>query len=233
MSEQHLVKIPLFPLETVLFPHATLQLHIFEDRYQQLVRDCGELSGIFGIVLLRSGDFVSDTVEPYMVGTVVEITQMHSYPNGQVEIQVHGLHRFRIRKFDYSQAYLSGWIEGLDEIDLDRESDYDQLIESAENGFQTIIQGLIGQPGHDVQVIFPPSAIALSFAIANLLQIENREKQRLLEMDSTEDRLRELIPAMKQQALAIDLDRDAFIAERSSIVYRVSPSDLADWTGAN
>jgi Lon protease-like protein len=233
MSEPHLVKIPLFPLETVLFPHATLQLHIYEDRYRQLVHDSGELSGIFGIVLLRTGDFATDLAEPYMVGTAVEITQLHSYPDGQIEIQVHGLHRFRIRKFDYDEPYLSGWIEGLDEIDLERDLDFERLIESAESGFQAIIQGLIGQPGREVQVIFPPTATALSFAIANLLQIENREKQRLLEMDSTEDRLRELIPAMKEQTLAIELDRDAFIAERTSIVYRVSSSDLADWTGAN
>lgn len=233
MSELHLVKIPLFPIEAVLFPHATLQLHIYEDRYRQMVHDCGELTGIFGIVLLRNPETLPENLEPYMVGTVVEITQFYSYPDGQIEIQVHGLRRFRIRKLDYSEPYLSGWVESLEEIEFDRDSDYDQLIDSAEHGFQQIIQGLIGQPGHEVQVIFPPSATALSFAIANLLQIENRDKQRLLEMDSTEDRLRELIPAMQAQALAIDLDRSAFVAERSSIIYRVTSSDLAEWTGAN
>ncbi|HVL39075.1 MAG TPA: LON peptidase substrate-binding domain-containing protein, partial [Fimbriimonadaceae bacterium] len=74
-----LEEMPLFPLNTVLFPYATVQLHVFEDRYRDLVRNCIEFDRPFGIVLIRNGDEVGGQAEPYMVGTAVRIVQVHHF----------------------------------------------------------------------------------------------------------------------------------------------------------
>ena len=52
-------KLPLFPLNTVLFPGAPIQLHIFEERYRLMIGRCLEQSSPFGVVLIRSGSEVS------------------------------------------------------------------------------------------------------------------------------------------------------------------------------
>ena len=69
----HLEEIPLFPLHTVLFPHASLHLNVFEERYHQMLRYCLEYDQPFGIVLIRSGSEVGGAAEPYMVGTACRI----------------------------------------------------------------------------------------------------------------------------------------------------------------
>src|SRR5579863_7566944 len=108
---QELEELPLFPLSTVLFPYATVQLHVFEERYRQLVHDCLQLDTSFGIVLIRSGPEVGGQAEPYMVGTTVRITRVHTYDDGRMDIQVQGERRFRIRRIDNTKAYLVGHVE--------------------------------------------------------------------------------------------------------------------------
>jgi len=49
-------KLPLFPLNTVLFPGMVLPLHVFEDRYKQMIGACLEDDSGFGVVLIRSGE---------------------------------------------------------------------------------------------------------------------------------------------------------------------------------
>ena len=117
MSEK-LEELPLFPLETVLFPYAALQLHVFEERYRDMVRDCMSSDKPFGIVLIRSGDMTGGSAEPYMVGTAVRIVQVYTYEDGRLDIQVQGERRFRIRKIDESKPYLVGWVEPVIELDV-------------------------------------------------------------------------------------------------------------------
>ena len=66
MSEK-LEELPLFPLQTVLFPYAEQYLHIFEERYQEMVQLCLKEDRPFGVVLIRSGSEVGPA-EPYLVG---------------------------------------------------------------------------------------------------------------------------------------------------------------------
>ena len=74
-----LEQLPLFPLNTVLFPYASIQLHVFEERYQAMVRECIAADTPFGIVLIRSGFEVGEIADPYRVGTAVRIKEVHNY----------------------------------------------------------------------------------------------------------------------------------------------------------
>src|SRR5947207_994253 len=100
---QSLEELPLFPLNAVIFPYAALQLHIFEERYRDMVRNCLEFDRPFGIVLIRSGGETGHA-DPYMVGTAVRITGVRNYDDGRMDIEVQGERRFRIRELDESQT---------------------------------------------------------------------------------------------------------------------------------
>jgi Lon protease-like protein len=230
---ERLEEMPLFPLETVLFPFAALQLHIFEDRYRAMVHECVERDIPFGIVLIRSGKVVGGPAEPYMVGTAVRIQHMHTYQDGRMDIQVQGERRFRIRKLDFSKPFLVGYVEPVEEEEALEEGDEPELVDQARHGFEALIQAILSKPEYAVQVVFPPDPAMLSFTIANLLPLENIDKQRLLETTSTKERLRELVPILQTQLEEIDQNREMYSSMRAARVYRLNHEDLADWTGPN
>src|SRR4051794_30925127 len=79
-------RIPLFPLGTVLFPGMPLPLHVFEPRYQELVRGCLEGDRTFGGCLIRSGQEVGGPADPYPVGTTCEILQVDRLDGGRLRL---------------------------------------------------------------------------------------------------------------------------------------------------
>ena len=108
-------EIPLFPLNLVLFPMQSLALHIFEERYKEMIRLCIETDSPFGIVLLERGQAEEglSRVEPLpsMVGCTAQISQVQELPDGRMNIVVVGRERFRVQSFDDAKAYLRGIVE--------------------------------------------------------------------------------------------------------------------------
>ena len=105
------IEISLFPLNTVLFPGQVLPLHIFEDRYRLMIRQCLAEENPFGVVLIRRGQEVGETAEPHMVGTIARIRESSHLPDGTMNIVSVGLERFRIRRLIHDQPYLRGEVE--------------------------------------------------------------------------------------------------------------------------
>jgi Lon protease-like protein len=222
MSEK-LEEIPLFPLETVLFPYAALQLHIFEERYRSMVRECVDHDKPFGIVLIRSGQSVGENAEPYMVGTAVRIVQVYTYEDGRLDIQVQGERRFRIRRIDESRPFMVGFVEPVVELDIQDTEFAQYVISRARDNFQTFVEGLFARQDFNVQVRFPTDPVALSFTIANLLTMENLEKQRLLELTDTVERLQGLVPILERNILEA----------KTQTYRRLRPEDLREWIHVN
>ena len=170
---QHLEELPLFPLNAVLFPYAQLQLHIFEERYRLMVNRCVELDAPFGIVLIRNGSEVGDS-EPYMVGTVVRILNVHRYDDGRLDIQVQGERRFRIRQLDETQPYLVGHVEPVVELEWEDTFENRDVLKRSQEECEALVQKRFEQQGFSVRVMFPKDPTALSFTIANLLSMNSR-----------------------------------------------------------
>jgi len=109
--------LPLFPLGTVLYPGLLLPLHIFEERYRQLVRDLldnGEAPR-FGVVAIREGreTGVTGVSSLYPVGCTAVLRQVQKYPDGRYDIVSVGAQRFRLLELDDSAPYLRGEVELL------------------------------------------------------------------------------------------------------------------------
>jgi Lon protease-like protein len=91
--------LPMFPLGTVLFPHAALPLHIFEERYRALAETCLRADGRFGVVLIERGYEVGGGDTRFGVGTVARIVDAARTPDGRYLLATVGTERFRIRKW--------------------------------------------------------------------------------------------------------------------------------------
>lgn len=220
----HLEELPLFPLHTVLFPYAQLQLHVFEERYREMVRACVEFDRPFGIVLIREGEEVGGIAAPYMVGTVVRILRVIPYEDGRMDIHVEGERRFRIRELDEdSKPYLVGKVEPVIELELDEDEPARTLFIEARDQFEQLIQKIFARQEFEVKVKLPTDPVVLSFTIANMLHMENLAKQRLLETTDTMERVNTLMPILQLQNLES--------AQPSH--YRIGSEDLRDWITPN
>jgi Lon protease-like protein len=90
--------LPLFPLNTVLFPQGVLPLKVFEARYTDMIRDCMKTETPFGVVLIKSGSEVGAAAEPEMIGTLAYIKQWDMENLGVLLLRTEGGARFRIVK---------------------------------------------------------------------------------------------------------------------------------------
>jgi len=108
------MKLPLFPLNTVLFPGALLPIHIFEERYKALVKYCLRENVQFAVVLIKEGREVTGPSVPYSIGVLARITQVEELQEGRYNILCQGEERFRITALDRRSAeYLQADIELL------------------------------------------------------------------------------------------------------------------------
>jgi Lon protease-like protein len=103
--------LPLFPLNTVLFPGMVLPLHIFEDRYRLMIDRCLKEERPFGVVLIREGKETESSVVPHVVGTTALIARASRLDDGCINVITIGSERFRLRALRYDQPYLSGEAE--------------------------------------------------------------------------------------------------------------------------
>jgi Lon protease-like protein len=100
------VRLPLFPLHTVLAPGIVLPLHVFEERYRVMVRRCIDSSSPFGVVLIREGSEVAppdgQAAELAIagVGTFAEIREASRYADGRWDLVVVGTGRFSVREVE-------------------------------------------------------------------------------------------------------------------------------------
>ena len=90
--------IPLFPLNTVLFPDGILPLKVFETRYIDMVRDCMKQQRPFGVVLIKSGTEVGRAAQPEAVGCLADIIEWDMQQLGLLMLRTRGGQRFRIRQ---------------------------------------------------------------------------------------------------------------------------------------
>jgi Lon protease-like protein len=103
------MKIPLFPLDLVLFPGAALPLHIFEERYKEMVAGCIDRQDLFGVVRAKSDGLA-------VIGCTARIvTVLNRYPDGRIDILCEGGERFEIEVLDNSRAYLQAEVDAFDD----------------------------------------------------------------------------------------------------------------------
>ena len=181
--------LPLFPLNTVLFPGAALPLQIFEERYKQMLQDCLAADSRFGAVLIKEGVEVGGPAVPHMTGTVAEIVQVSDEQRGRFLISCVGRQRFHIKSISDELPYLSGSVELLaEEADQGVTPELTAAVREDVAAYLALVSGLGGGWVRDIPV--PTEPVSLSYLAAAALQVDTARKQALLEEPTASSRLR-------------------------------------------
>ncbi len=188
-----MTEVPLFPLNTVVFPGLVTPLHIFEERYRALVR---ELVGIeevfdrvFGIIAIREGYEVGDhgMQSAHRVGTLVQLTEVEPYDDGRFDIEVIGRQRLRVTESESSGPFLRGEVELLpDEDEPDAQSEAERTMSTFET-YRRFLSELRGGPVLAGEM--PTDPAYLSYALAGTCLLTLPQRQSLLEADTALERL--------------------------------------------
>ena len=187
------MEIPLFPLPNlVLFPGIVVPLHIFEDRYKSMINTCIERNEAFGLLLLRDGAEEESDETIHRVGVTARIVEVERLDDGWMNILCEGESRFRVYRFTQQTPFWKGTVDLFEDAEI--RSGIEALYEQAAGLYRKVadlgrqIRG--SEPG---ELVLPESPVDLSYMVSYVLDIAYEEKQKLLEMTSTSERLEVLV----------------------------------------
>jgi Lon protease-like protein len=207
-------ELPLFPLNTVLFPGMPLRLHIFEERYRLMIKRVIETNQTFGVNLIKKGaEAFGPVAEPFEIGCTARVVQVEQLDDGRINLTVVGDERFHVLRLGNSDPYLTAFVESMPlnahhTLDVvrgarvlrDRLLRYlDLLARHSESG----------EPGEELELDFdinhidlPEDPMMLIYLSAALLQVPANEKQSLLEAN-TAAALLEQVQRLYRRELAV------------------------------
>ena len=190
-------EIPLFPLNTVLFPGGILPLKIFEQRYLDMAALCMKDSLPFGICLIVSGDEAGGFAEPHQVGTLARIIDWEMEQLGILQVTTRGEQRFRI--VDQTVGP-----DNLLHATVEMISDGGPLAFPPERRrLLPLLQRIAGEmgPARIPEPHYYDDAEWVGFRITEILPIQNLAKQKLLELEDPISRLEILEKFLDQRKL--------------------------------
>jgi len=185
--------VPIFPLNTVLYPDGPLSLRIFEPRYVDMVKECTANESEFGVCLILSGQEAGEPASTVRVGTLARIVDFFTLDDGLLGISAVGTDRFQLLRTGVRDNGLL--IADVERLDPEPEAEVaDQFLV-----LRTVLERMLEQVGTlyrgygEEQLT---DATWLSYRLAELLPFEMHEKQRLLEGEDAEQRLEWLLNAL-------------------------------------
>jgi Lon protease-like protein len=191
-----LTRLPLFPLNLVLFPGQDLPLHIFEERYKDMIRECLEQDSPFGVVLIKEGLEVGAPADPERIGTSTRILRSEILDQGRINIMTKGERRFEIEEIVQRVPHVVGRVRFL--VELEGEG-CAELLPQINDEYVALVRNLTALTGgYTSRVDIPQNPVELSYAIAANLELEPHLRQSLLVTETAATRLSDLIPLLKQ-----------------------------------
>jgi Lon protease-like protein len=188
MAEQ----LPLFPLNTVLYPGMPLPLHIFEERYRRLLRIRSGEETVFGVILIKSGNETGTPPGMHRVGTAARLLSKRSMPDGRSDIVISGTRRFQVHSENWSAGYCIADISYLDD-ELGDPDVVARLLERSTRQFSRFVEGITRITGRRFSgVRISQDPIEAAYDLTTRLPLHTWERQRILELNTTEQRLVEL-----------------------------------------
>ena len=200
-------EIGLFPLQLVLLPGEERPLHIFEPRYRELIGECLESGGDFGLVL-------ADETGMREIGTRASVREvLERFPDGRLNILVEGGERFRLVELTEGRPFATAEVDDVPDEDEEPSEEeverclaaYRRLLDAADAELDELDLG----------------GASLAFQIARRVDLGTDVKQDLLELRSERERVARLTPLLDRAAEAVR--RERAIRERATGNGRVEP----------
>lgn len=202
-----LQSMPLFPLNTVLFPDGHLPLQIFEVRYLDLIRRCLRENTPFGVITLMDGNEVRKPDEAPLfadTGTLAMVKECHAPLPTLLKIETRGTERFRLHRVNQEKNGL--WVGDIEMLPQDPETPIPEHLEAAAITLEQVVESLTagGVPGEQVPVQ-PPFHFDQSGWVANrwceLLPMQKPTRLQLLALDNPLLRLELINDVLEEQGL--------------------------------
>jgi ATP-dependent Lon protease len=198
--------LPIFPLPLVMLPNEMVPLHIFEDRYRQMLKDVEGENRMFGITYFESPGTPIEKPPVGSIGCIAEVRETETLPDGRSNILTLGVIRYRL--IDYVESgdpYLVGDLEFFEDDPEDR-SAVEPLADEVFALFERMARAALKMSGNrgrlpEIQRADPE---ALSFLITAAFNFESEKKYQLLEMTSTSGRLQNLKDILDQAVEQIE-----------------------------
>jgi hypothetical protein len=220
------MRLPIFPLHVVAFPHLPLPLHVFEERYRAMMADVmadgSPYGGRFAVSLITAGPEVGEGAEVAYsrVGTIVEVHSADRFDDGRWGLLAVGVARAALGAEDRGGAYAIVELDPLPEVDGDRERAIGLLprVQSALDAYLVTVKRFvasaasIGAESREITDVaasldevlkpirLPEEPLAASYAVAGVLQIERVRKQALLELPDAATRLDAELALLRREA---------------------------------
>jgi Lon protease-like protein len=197
MGEPDLADLPLFPLNTVLFPGGLLPLRVYETRYMDMTRECLKLDRPFGVCLIREGKEVGAPAVPEAIGSLSHIMSWDMQQLGLLQLKTQGGQRFRILE---SHAAPQGLLRAKVELLPNEE---DAAVPENFGALQDLLRLVIADKSE--AVFAEPhefgSASWVGYRLSEILPVPLTAKQKLLELDGALPRLEILYRYLEQRGL--------------------------------
>lgn len=187
-------ELPLFPLNTVLFPGMPVRLHIFEERYLLMLKNVMQNNRTFGVTLIKKGaEALGPLPEPFETGCTARVVEMQQSETGEYELTIVGDERFRILRMGAGQPYLTAFVESTPlqahhTLEVVRGA---RLLRARLVRYLALLAKHVDdeKAGLEMEVDLtglqlPEDPLMLIYLAAALLQVPAIEKQPLLEADT-------------------------------------------------
>ena len=224
------MRLPLFPLHVVLFPHLPLPLHIFEERYRALTRDVladgSPFGGHFVVSMITEGpevapagtDAVVMTTLAQQIGTIAEVRTAEQFPDGRWALLAVGISRAALGAVDRGGAYPLVDATPLPEVLGAGARPLVPQVQSALDQYLSTVKRYVASTaslGNDERsandvtttldavlkpIQLPDDPLAASYAVGGVLQVELIRKQQLLELPDAAGRLRMELDLLRRES---------------------------------
>jgi Lon protease-like protein len=225
------VRLPLFPLNSVLFPGLVLPLNIFEERYRAMMRELlktpEEDSRRFAVVAIRDGHEVASTApgmpdqtavpergptagfgpDPlkafHSVGCVADAATIRERADGTFEVLATGTTRMRLLSVDASGPFLTAELEELPEEKGDEAGALAEGVLRAFRQYQKRLAGARERTLSTGEAELPDEPAVVSYLVAAAMMLDTATKQRLLQAPDTASRLRDELKLLRSETAII------------------------------
>jgi uncharacterized protein len=200
--------LPMFPLNTVLFPGVSVPLHVFEDRYRALVHHLLRVEDptdrVFGSVAIREGYEVGDhgAQSLFRVGCRVQLTEVESNADGTFDIVAVGLDRIQLERLDTSGTFPVGHVVDSPEDDA---TVPEHVLDRARATFTAYRAALAEIRSDPYAGSLPRDATYLSWTLAACAPLPMPERQALLEAEDASTRLILVTDLLRQELRAMNV----------------------------
>lgn len=191
--------LPMFPLQSVLFPSAVLPLHVFEPRYRELTRRALDGDREFGVTLIERGSEVGGGDARFAIGTRAHIVEAAELPDGRWALVAVGVRRISVVRWLPDAPFPQAEVDDLSEPAPG--PDVASLRAEAERWLRRALalRAELGYPAAPATVELADDPVTAAFQIGALAPMGPADAQRVLQVANTDDRLRLLAELLEEE----------------------------------